>query len=271
VSRKIGENTCYVSIFSKQDPCPERAYRMSRMFSLLITGIVLCCVLMMPVEKAASASRHTGVIVLDPGHGGHDRGAHGHKDIDEKNLTLVFTRAMAEKLKSTYKVVLTREDDYQVDLFERSALANYHNADLFISIHVGGSARSHPRGMSLLYHESAPNLRDISDTHVAAQEASPEVIQPWDQNRPDLLRKSRYLAELIQKRLVDANTSPRPTIGGAPLIVMAGVNMPGVLIEIGYITNPMDAKALMDETQVEALSRKLCDAINDFFSDDLRL
>ena len=97
------------------------------------------------------------------------------------------------------------------------------------------------------------------------------VIKIWEQNQPELVGKSRYLAGLIRERLTQENKDLKLTSTGAPLIVMSGIDMPAVLIEIGYITNPLDAKALSDETSLSAMAHAICDAIDDFFSNEHRL
>ena len=243
-----------------------------------LTGIIVTLVLAIllnatPVqaEKADAENRHTGIIVLDPGHGGNDMGARGADNMIEKQVTMTFAGLMTQRLKKTYKVVLTRKDDYQIDVFERSAMANHLEADLFVSIHTGGSFRSNPRGISLYYHDSSSNKAAVLDKQAAISAEPSGVIKVWEQNRPELVEKSRYLTGLIRKHLTQENKDLKLTSTGAPLIVMSGIDMPAVLIEIGYITNPLDAKALSDETRMSNLAHSICDAIDDFFSSKQRL
>jgi len=240
-----------------------------------VTALLFFCVLLSVssahVEKAFAEDRPDNVIVLDPGHGGNDLGARGSDGKTEKQVVMTFAAAMTERLKKTYKVVLTRKDDYQIDVFERSAIANHIRADLFVSIHTGAGFQSHPKGMSLFYYDNPANNVIASDSQAPNPTEPPGTIQPWEQNRPELVEKSRYLSKLIQKRLTQADRELELSTSGAPLIVMSGTDMPAVLIEIGTITNPIDAKALNDKAHVSNMAQAVCEAIDDFFSNDLRL
>ena len=232
---------------------------------------VLLSVMSVYVEKIFAEDRPDNIIVLDPGHGGNDMGARSSDGITEKQVAMTFAGAMTERLKKTYKVVLTRKDDYQVDVFERSAIANHLKADLFVSIHTGAGFRSHPKGMSLFYYDNPANNVTASDSQASNPTESPDTIQSWEQNRPELVEKSRYLSELIQKRLAQADQKLKLSTSGAPLIVMSGADMPAILIEIGTITNPLDAKALNDKAHVSNMVQAVCEAIDDFLLNDLRL
>ena len=236
----------------------------------LFLGILLS-VTSVHAEKTYTENRHSGIIVLDPGHGGNDLGARSSENMTEKQVTMTFAGLMTQRLKKTYKVVLTRKDDYQIDAFKRSALANHLKADLFISIHTGGSFHSYPRGISLFYYDNPSNNAVAFEKQTALSTEPSSAIKIWEQNQPELVEKSRYLTGLIRKRLTQENKDLKLTSTGAPLIVMSGIDMPAVLIEIGYITNPLDAKALRDETSLSAMAHAICDAIDDFFSNKHRL
>jgi N-acetylmuramoyl-L-alanine amidase len=236
----------------------------------LFLGILLS-VTSVHAEKTYTENRHSGIIVLDPGHGGNDMGARSSENMTEKQVTMTFAGLMTQRLKKTYKVVLTRKDDYQIDAFKRSALANHLKADLFISIHTGGSFHSYPRGISLFYYDNPSNNAVAFEKQTALLTEPSSAIKIWEQNQPELVEKSRYLTGLIRKRLTQEDKDLKLTTSGAPLIVMSGIDMPAVLIEIGYITNPLDAKALRDETSLSAMVHAICDAIDDFFSNEDRL
>ncbi len=237
---------------------------------MLVLGILLG-VTLVHAEKASTESRPIGIIALDPGHGGNDMGVRGADNLIEKQVAMTFAGIMTERLKKTYKVVLTRKDDYQIDVFERPALANHVKADLFVSIHAGGSFRSYPTGMSLFYYDGASQIAAAFESQTSARGESPSAIKRWEQNRPELVKKSRRLTELVQNRLTQADKDLKLTSAGAPLIVMSGADMPAILIEIGTITNPLDAKALKDETHVSNMVHAICDAIDDFFSNEHHL
>jgi N-acetylmuramoyl-L-alanine amidase len=237
----------------------------------LFLRVVLLSMMLVCTQNVQAQEHRSGIIVLDPGHGGNDIGARGPDNMTEKQVAMTFVAAMTQRLKKTYQVVLTRKDDYQVDVFERPALANHLKADLFVSIHTGGSFRSHPRGMSVLYYDNPPMHATASEKQATHLTESSSTIGPWDQNRPEQIEKSRNLSELITKHLTRADKDLKLTRSGVPLIVMSGADMPAVMIEIGYITNPLDAKGLNDDAHVTKMARVICDAIDDFFSNKHRL
>ena len=125
--------------------------------------------------------------------------------------------------------------------------------------------------MSLLYYDSPSMHATASGKQTTHVTESSSIIKAWEQNRPGQVEKSRYLSELMRKHLTQADKDLKLTSSGAPLIVMSGADMPAVMIEIGYITNPLDAKDLNDDAHVSKLARVICDAIDDFFSNKHRL
>jgi len=122
----------------------------------------------------------------------------------------------------------------------------------------------------LFYYDPSNNTAAFEKQNGSLTEPS-NAIKAWRHNRPGLVEKSRHLTELIRKRLTQKDKNLKPTSTGAPLIVMSGADMPAVLIEIGYITNPLDAKALKDKTHLSNMAHAICDAIDDFFSNEQRL
>jgi len=243
--------------------------------SCILVGTLICILIVgLSAAYAQESNRQpkkTRIIVLDPGHGGRDSGARGPENAIEKNIVMTFAKAMTARLKTSYHVILTRKDDYQVSLFDRTAMANHNKADLFISLHTGASYRSNPRGISVFYYEGNKGPSAGAGFQDDRQAESSQPIQNWEQQRSHLTGKSRYFVKLLQKRLSTKYPDLTFYSGNAPVVVLAGARMPAALIEIGHITNPMDAKALNDEAWRAALAGHICDAIDDFFSDDLSL
>lgn len=213
--------------------------------------------------KKMQLRMQTKTIVLDPGHGGYDNGARGLDGTLEKTVTLNFVRILAEELKKTYNVVLTRTDDYWVDALTRTATANHLNADLFISIHTGGSFLHQAGGISLYYYNKAsnPDLGLATESSKGFKSIDPQV---WSciQNRHQ--KASKILAELILKDL-DEPKKFQTEIQGAPLMVLEGADMPAVLIEIGYISNPVDEKSLGNIEVLTRIAAGIRNGIDDFF------
>jgi len=234
------------------------------------TVILLWVFLLAPcaIARAASdpspLSTQKRIIVLDPGHGGYDNGAKGSDGTLEKTATLEFARVLAEALKNTYAVVLTRTDDYRVDLLTRTATANHLNADMFISIHTGGSFLHQAGGISLYYYEKASTSAFGSEADAMPTLKHSTLQTPWSDIQNKHQEASKTLAELIMNRI---NQTPefKAEFQGAPLMVLEGADMPAVLIEIGYITNPVDEKNLNDISWMTDAASRIKSGIDDFF------
>ncbi len=207
--------------------------------------------------------RH-GVIVIDPGHGGHDRGAKGPEGTLEKTVTLNLARIIAVELSDTYKVILTRADDYELDVFGRTAAANHAAADLFISIHTGGSFQHQARGMSLYYYKevSGPALVHAEEG-LNVPGSSAQI--PWEKIQIRHKTTSRVLAELIRKRINEQAIFIESKIHGAPLLVLEGADMPAVVLEIGYITNPAEENSLRDINVLSGIAKGIRNAVDEYF------
>ena len=208
------------------------------------------------------------VIVIDPGHGGNDFGARGPDGTVEKEVALWLARILAAELKREYRVVLTRSDDYQVDLVKRTATANHIKADIFISIHTAGSFVHSSSGILIFhYHDliEKPQVRG-SSTSIRPQDKNNPVL--WDQVQNRYLAKSRTLASLLNDRLDDLSDIEEIRVQGAPLAVLKGADMPAILIEIGFITNPAEEKKFQDQRFLTDLATAISRGIDEFFEQD---
>jgi N-acetylmuramoyl-L-alanine amidase len=239
-------------------------------FFKIPTVILFWVLLLAPCAVANAASDpiiaeiQKKIIVLDPGHGGYDNGAKGPDGTFEKTATMEISRILAQELSKTYDVVFTRTDDYWVDLLTRTSTANHLNADMFISIHTGASFLHQASGISLYYYEksSTPAFGAEADSMESLKHATLQA--PWSDIQNKHQEASKTLAELILKRI---NETPqfKADIQGAPLMVLEGADMPAVLIEIGYITNPVDEKSLSDISALTDIADRIKSGIDDFF------
>lgn len=213
------------------------------------------------IAKQQLFEAYRRVIVIDPGHGGDEPGAVGPDSASEKAVTLNLAQLLAAELQREYKVALTRSDDSTLDLDRRTALANHHQADLFISIHTGGSFVHHTSGMAIYHYQ------DFSE---APPPHKPDKNTPilWDRAQTRHLAKSRELAGLIGTRLGRLEAVEERRIQGAPLLLLQAANMPAVLIEIGYLTNPAEGKKLSDQRFLTDLAREIRRAIDEYFEQD---
>ena len=208
------------------------------------------------------------IIVIDPGHGGYDKGAEGSDGTFEKNVTMEFARVLALELEKTYKVILTRTDDYWVDILGRTAMANHAKADMFISIHTGGSFLHQAGGISLYYYEESSTPALMLETESMEESKSSNLKELWSNIQDRHQRNSKVLTERILNSLkekVGENVEHSAEIQGVPLMVLEGADMPAILIEIGYITNPKEEKSLNDIIELTFLAQKIKKGIDDFF------
>jgi len=208
------------------------------------------------------------VIAIDPGHGGDESGARGSNGTTEKAVSLSLARILATELQREYRVVLTRTDDIQLDLDNRAALANHHKADLFISIHTGGSFVHITSGISIYHYQDyteEPRKRSEDDSKTPSQGQDKSIPILWDQVQNRYLEKSRILARLINTRLNDSSIGKQSSVQGAPLLLLQGANMPAILIEIGYLSNPAEEKQLTDQRFLTDLAQEISRGIDEYF------
>ncbi|MGQ9513136.1 N-acetylmuramoyl-L-alanine amidase [Thermodesulfitimonas sp.] len=169
-------------------------------------------------------------VVLDPGHGGRDPGAIGPSGLQEKSVTLIVARRVADLLtqQGVGRVVLTRTDDSYVGLVERTALAAQVGATVFVSIHMNACYNPAKDGTATYYVSTA----GVDDT-VQYQGASPQMAEQRQQ-------ESARLASCIQTELVKRMGLPDDGVRQANFVVLRTATMPAVLVEVAYISNPQE-------------------------------
>jgi N-acetylmuramoyl-L-alanine amidase len=213
-----------------------------------------------------------GRIVIDPGHGGHDQGTIGPGGLAEKDLVLSLAISLQKMLQDELgaEVVLTRNDDTFIPLEERTAIANQHRADLFISIHANSSKIRSISGVETYYLSFA---KTNAEREIAARENASTLSNVGDLE--DLIKKiaqadksaeSRELASTVQKKLYSGarqllSSTQNRGVRSAPFIVLIGANMPSVLAEVAFISNPKDERLLQKETNQEYLVKALFSGI----------
>jgi len=203
-------------------------------------------------------------IVIDPGHGGHDPGAIGKKGLQEKDVTLKIGKGLKEALERDFKadIILTRGDDTFVPLEERTAIANTKGADLFISIHANASHNREASGVETYYLSLTSDEEAI---RVAAREnaVSTKRMSDLQYILNDLMRtakvnESSRLASHIQDSLVSTLNGRYQGVKGngvkqAPFYVLVGAQMPCVLVEVSYISNPKEEARLKDDGYLKGI------------------
>jgi N-acetylmuramoyl-L-alanine amidase len=204
------------------------------------------------------------VVVLDPGHGGHDPGAVGPSGLAEKDVALVLAKKIKDALAGTYAVYLTRDGDYGLDIEKRTAVANYHRADVFISLHAGGSLHHEAQGMAVFYYGPGTG-QGLSPEPVAPVGDGGQTLHSWDQIQLKHTAQSRRLADLVHDQLVARFNPVDRGIDRAPCLVLRGADMPAVLVEIGYVTHPAEEKVLKDPGSMSTVAEAIGQGIREFF------
>ena len=201
-----------------------------------------------------SAPAEIRTIVIDPGHGGPDEGAHGPEGTLEKDVTLSVAlrlRAMLER-RLGVRVILTRTRDTLVALDRRAAIANNDRADLLISLHANSSLSEVASGAEVFYlsiDEYGAEAREIAEGEgqylpVSGGGLREIDVVPWEMAQARYLAQSADLAALVAGELhrwIPMSTRP---IQQAPFRVLVGANMPAILIEMGFISNPAQERQM---------------------------
>lgn len=196
-----------------------------------------------------------GRIVVDAGHGGHDTGTIGPNGLLEKDLVLDVALRLGKLLEQKLgaEVVYTRHDDTFIPLETRTAIANQNQADLFISIHANSSSDPSARGVETYYlnFTSSPEALEVAARENSVSETSVHDLQDLVKKiaLKDKIDESREFAANVQKALHAGEASKNPGVKDrgvkkAPFIVLIGANMPSILAEISFVSNPTDERKL---------------------------
>jgi N-acetylmuramoyl-L-alanine amidase len=232
-----------------------------------------------PVQKPEPESAKP-VIMIDPGHGGIDRGA-VVKGLIEKELVFDFAKAVAAKLDADgrFKVVMTRDDDSFVPLSERVRMARNGNAALFVSIHADTLSNAADVSGATIYTVS-DRASDAEAARVAEKENQSDAAAGLDMTVDatdvsgilfDLMRReTRAYSHFFARTLVNywrvagrLNKNPRRSAG---FRVLKAPDVPSVLLELGYLSNQKDGLALASAQWRHKASSQVAEAIEAFFA-----
>ena len=215
------------------------------------------------------------VIVIDPGHGGKDPGALGCQGIQEKDIAL----AIAQELKKTLdadsrcRTIMTRNSDRFVSLEDRARMANKNEADLFISIHANANEDSRLNGTETYYLDFSS---DADARRVAAREnfTTPDAIGDLEMILFDLLQSDKinqssifagHMHNALMSRLKARYPDARNLgVKHAPLKVLVDAEMPCLILETAFISNPEEAERLKNPEHQKLLAQAITDGIGSF-------
>ena len=216
-----------------------------------------------------------GRIVIDPGHGGHDTGTIGPNGLEEKDLVLDVGRRLGKLLQSRLgaDVVFTRKDDTFIPLETRTSIANQEQADLFVSIHANSSRDPDARGVETYYlnFTSSAEALDVAARENAASDKSVYELQDLVKKiaLKEKIEESREFASNVQRALHSGLAAKSPGIRDrgvkkAPFIVLIGANMPSILAEISFVSNPGDERRLQTADYRQRIAESLYRGISKY-------
>ena len=219
-------------------------------------------------------------IVLDPGHGGEDPGAIGPTGLREKDVVLKIAIKVRDKIRKTlgWEVVMTRDDDRFIRLEDRTAVTTTEGGNLFVSIHANAvknkrvcgiesfflGTTSDKDALRLAAKENNISTKQVSDLQV--------ILADLKLNDPDKVIPSSRLADSVQRALVKRLHKQYGKIRDlgvkqAPFVVLIGAEMPSILIEVSFISNPMEEKRLRDSRYLDTLADAIVDGLKTFAQD----
>jgi N-acetylmuramoyl-L-alanine amidase len=219
-------------------------------------------------------------IVLDPGHGGEDPGAIGPTGLEEKDVVLKLSKKLRDKIKKKlgWEVVMTREDDRFIPLDERTGIANAENAALFLSIHANACTDRRVSGIESFF---LGTTTDKDALRLAAKEnnISPKqvsdlqvILADLKLNDPHKVIPSSHLAGNIQKAVVKSLHNQYGKVRDlgvkqAPFVVLVGAEMPSILVEVSFISNPNEERRLRDPRYLDALADAIVNGLKKYAQD----
>jgi N-acetylmuramoyl-L-alanine amidase len=234
-----------------------------------------------PPQNMLQKKKDKYVIVVDAGHGGDDPGALGPHRIREKDITLQVARELQRALENTgrYRVVMTRERDEYIKLRDRVDISRRRGGDLFVSIHADKIGRSAVRGASI--YTLSSEASDAESARLAEQENNAGVVAGVDlavesadvanilldlamrekMNESNLL--ARYLVESFRRENVRLLPNSHRSAGFA---VLKAPDVPSVLIETGFLSNPEEAKLLSSSVFQRKVATAIVSGIDAYFT-----
>lgn len=201
-----------------------------------------------PIAKAQAKAKvniplvvHKGLIVIDPGHGGHDVGTQSVSEPRylEKSLNLVTAQFVRSYLQQMgYQVFLTRQSDVFIALDKRAELANAKKPILFVSIHYNSAPSAKAQGVEVFYYNSADNKQRMM--------------------------KSKRLAQVVLKRILAETKAKSRGVKQANYAVIRETKMPAILVEGGFVTNEAELEKLKNPDYLKKIAWGISQGINEY-------
>lgn len=229
--------------------------------------LLTCCLAFSLLAQAPGPkSRPPLKVAVDAGHGGEDRGARGPKGLGEKEAALAIALDLKRALEGQgFQVVMTRDGDTFIPLWNRARLANEAGADLFLSLHLNAARARGARGSEVYFlslgkgDEDAAEVAALENAGAGQAPASDNLVEGIldDLAQKAYLKDSERLAVAVLAQLNKLGAVKQRGVKQAPFVVLRGAAMPAVLVESTFISNPKEETKLKEP----AFRRKVAEAI----------
>ena len=235
--------------------------------------------------KGLNANFRDIIVAIDAGHGGKDPGAVSSNNILEKDVTLLISRELERTLRDTkgYQAIMIRDDDNSLSLNDRYKSARKYGADIFISIHADGFRLASVKGASVFVwseNSSSSVARNLSEKERKRIQAQIKNIESYDFDEdvarelyPNAYKEKIDRSKLLGEKILDQFKSDpftkihKKNVEFADFRVLKSVDIPSVLIESGFLTNPEDAKRLKSKAGRRMLARSIFLGINEYYKE----
>jgi N-acetylmuramoyl-L-alanine amidase len=214
-----------------------------------------------PLMRSAAylASRGRRVVVLDPGHGGYDRGARGRRGVEEKRVVLdVAKRARGHLVNAGYKVYLTRESDRFVSLEERCAKAKRWGADVFVSIHINSAPTREPKGLETY----VMTVSGLPSTAAGVRSRGDAAFHAG--NKQD--SANTVLGYYLQRALLAKAKGEDRGVRRARFAVLKSAPCPAALVECGFVSHPAEESRMLSRDHREAIALAVSKGVLDYMA-----
>lgn len=222
-------------------------------------------------------------VAIDPGHGGEDPGAISRRGTREKNITLAIARKLKEKIdrEPNMRAALTRDGDYYISLSQRLVKARKLNADLFVSVHADAFIKPHARGSSV-FALSERGATSAAARWLAKKENEADLVGGVNLDIPDpylkqtlldlsqtaTINDSLKLGRAVLSKIGDINHLHKPEVEQAGFAVLKSPDIPSILVETAFISNPDEEKRLKDRAYQDKLAEAILAGIKHYFADN---
>jgi N-acetylmuramoyl-L-alanine amidase len=238
-----------------------------------------------PPSKAAHSVRRDIVIAIDPGHGGEDPGSIGPGRTFEKTVVLAIAQALARKVNQTpgFKAILTRQGDYYLEHRKRTQIAREQKADVFISIHADAWKTAQPSGASV-FAISQRGATSETARWIAEKENRADLIGGvgnvslddkddvlagvlLDLSMTASLGASLEMGQQVLEAIKPINKLHKKSVEQASFIVLKSPDIPSILVETGFISNPGEERKLRSKAHQQKIAQAIFDGVYAYFED----